>query len=152
MYFLDLIHKLCRFGLGGIFIYAGASKLLTPGIFATLIGAYGLLPEALLLPFAIFLLGLEVAAGIGLVFNIKGSLAIITGLLVLFIFVLGYGIHLGLDVDCGCFSPGDPEAKAFHGLRASLYRDLVMLAGVAYLAFWPRRCRAESLKITTQSN
>jgi hypothetical protein len=73
---------------------------------------------------------LEVIAGIGLLFDIRGSLALITGLLVLFMVVLGYGIWMGLDVDCGCFGPEDPEAEAFHGLRLSLFRDLVMMAGV----------------------
>ena len=41
----------------------------------------------------------------------------------LFMAILGYGISMGLDVDCGCFGPEDPESKAFHGLRAALYRD-----------------------------
>ena len=31
--------------------------------------------------------------------------------------------------------------KAFHGLRSSLYRDLVMLAGIAFIYGW-RRYRA----------
>jgi hypothetical protein len=44
-------------------------------------------------------------------------------------------------VDCGCFGPEDPEAEAFHGLRAFLYRDLAMLAGIAFLYVW-RRYRA----------
>ncbi len=79
--------------------------------------------------------------GIGLLFDIRGSLALITGLLVLFMVVLGYGIWMGLDVDCGCFGPEDPEAEAFHGLRLSLFRDLVMMAGVIFIYGW-RRYRA----------
>jgi hypothetical protein len=84
---------------------------------------------------------LEVIAGFGLLFDIRGSLAVITGLLVLFMVVLGYGIWMGLDVDCGCFGPEDPEAEAFHGLRLSLFRDMVMLAGVIFMYGW-RRYRA----------
>jgi len=53
-----------------------------------------------------------------------------------FMSILGYGIHMGLDVDCGCFSAEDPEAEAFHGLRSALYRDLVMAAGIGYLYLW----------------
>ena len=134
---LNILWITGRLLLGGIFIYAGASKLPDPGGFAALIGAYGLLPEFLLLPGAVFLLILEVAVGIGLVFNIRGSLAVMAGLLVLFMAVLGYGIHLGLDLDCGCFGPGDPEAEAFQGLRSSLFRDLIMLAGIVFLWLWP---------------
>jgi hypothetical protein len=44
-------------------------------------------------------------------------------------------------VDCGCFGPEDPEAEAFHGLRLSLFRDLVMMAGVVFIYGW-RRYRA----------
>jgi len=127
--------------LGAIFIYAGCTKLLVPEIFAALIDAYGILPEGLLLPVAIGLSLLEVIAGFGLLFDIRGSLALITGLLVLFMVVIGYGIWMGLDVDCGCFGPEDPEAKAFHGLRMSLLRDLIMMAGVVFIYGW-RRYRA----------
>jgi uncharacterized membrane protein YphA (DoxX/SURF4 family) len=138
---MDWPYRLCRWMLAGIFIYAGSAKLLEPEIFAVLIEAYGIVPEGLLMPVAIVLPLLEVIAGIGLLFDIRGSLALITGLLVLFMAVLGYGIWMGLDVDCGCFGPEDPEAEAFHGLRLSLYRDLAMMAGVLFLYVW-RRCRA----------
>jgi hypothetical protein len=112
--------------------------LLEPKIFAVLIEAYGIVPEGLLMPVAIGLPLLEVIAGIGLLFDIRGSLSLITGLLVLFMVVLGYGIWMGLDVDCGCFGPEDPEAEAFHGLRQSLYRDLAMMAGVFFIYGWRR--------------
>ena len=133
---IDWLYRLCRWTLGGIFIYAGSTKLLEPETFAVLIEAFGIVPEGLLMPVAIGLPFLEVIAGIGLLFDIRGSLALITGLLVLFMTVLGYGIWMGLDVDCGCFGPEDPEAEAFHGLRLSLFRDLVMMAGVIFIYGW----------------
>jgi uncharacterized membrane protein YphA (DoxX/SURF4 family) len=132
---------LTRWILGAVFIYAGSTKLMEPRIFTVLIEAYGFVPEGLLIPVAIGLPLLEVIAGFGLLFDIRGSLAVITGLLVLFMVVLGYGIWMGLDVDCGCFGPEDPEAEAFHGLRLSLFRDMVMIAGVIFIYGW-RRYRA----------
>ena len=135
---MELLYRLCRWTLGGIFIYAGGSKLLEPKIFAYLVEAYGIVPEGLLIPVAIGLPVLEVIAGFGLLFDIRGSLGLITGLLVIFMVVLSYGIWLGLDVDCGCFGPEDPEAEAFHGLRLSLLRDLVMMAGVVFIYGWRR--------------
>jgi len=135
------IYKLTRWILGGVFIYAGSTKLMEPRTFTVLIEAYGIVPESLLMPVAIGLPFLEVIAGFGLLFDIRGSLALITGLLVLFMVVLGYGIWMGLDVDCGCFGPEDPEAEAFHGLRLSLFRDLVMMGGVIFIYGW-RRYRA----------
>jgi hypothetical protein len=56
----------------------------------------------------------------------------------LFIAVLAYGLWMGLDVDCGCFGPEDPEAEAFHALRLSFYRDLLMLTGVGFMYGWRR--------------
>ena len=138
---MELLYRLCRWTLGGIFIYAGSTKLLEPKIFASLVEAYGIVPEGLLIPVTIGLPVLEVIAGFGLLFDIRGSLGVITGLLVIFILVLSYGIWLGLDVDCGCFGPEDPEAEAFHGLRLSLFRDLVMMTGVIFIYVW-RRYRA----------
>ncbi|MFH2219293.1 MAG: MauE/DoxX family redox-associated membrane protein [Pseudomonadota bacterium] len=152
MSILDWIYKLLRWGLGAIFIYAGSTKILEPEIFAILIEAYGIAPEGLLMPVAIALPALEVIAGIGLLFDIRGSLAIITGLLMLFMAVLGYGIWMGMDVDCGCFGPEDPEAKAFHGLRLSLYRDLVMMVGVAFIYGWRRYRAIRPANITLTMN
>lgn len=133
---MDWLYKICRWILGGIFIYAGSTKLLDPVIFATLIDAYGIVPDSLIMPVAIILPMLEVMGGIGLLFDIRGSLALITGLLLLFIAILWYAIWMGLDVDCGCFGPEDIEAKAFHGLRLSLFRDMVMLGGACFIYGW----------------
>jgi hypothetical protein len=141
MKIMELPYRLCRWTLGGLFVYAGVSKLLAPKTFAYLIAAFGIVPEGLLIPVAIGLPVMEVVAGVGLLFDIRGSLGLITGLLVIFMLVLGYAIGLGLDVDCGCFGPEDPEAEAFHGLRLSLLRDLAMLAVVIFIYGW-RRYRA----------
>lgn len=148
MSIFDWIYKLSRWGIGGIFIYAGSIKLLAPDTLVVLIDAFGVIPEPLLQPASIALPALEVAAGIGLLVDIEGSLAVIAGLLGLFATVLGYGIWIGLDVDCGCFGPEDPEAAAFHGLRVSLYRDLVMLAGIVmvYGLRWYRSIKPLKIK------
>ncbi|MGD9176239.1 MAG: MauE/DoxX family redox-associated membrane protein [Desulfobacterales bacterium] len=126
--------------MSAIFIYAGGTKLLEPEIFAVLLEAYGIVPEVLIIPVAIGLPLLEVTAGIGLLFDIRGSLALIAGLLLIFMVVLGYGIWMGLDVDCGCFGPEDPEAEAFHGLRLSVFRNLAMMTGVFFIYGWRRYC------------
>lgn len=133
---MDFGYRLCCWTLGIVFIYAGVTKLFEPKVFAAVIDAYGIVPDILILPGAVFLSVLEVAAGIGILFDVQGSLTIILGLLILFLFILGYGIHMGLDADCGCFGPEDPEAKAFHGLRTAFTRDLLMLAGICFAFGW----------------
>lgn len=119
--------------MGVIFIYSGGAKLLDPKTFAVVIDAFGLVPEALIVPIAVGLPALEILVAFGLIFDIRGSLAVTSALIVLFMEILGYAIYMGLDIDCGCFGPDDPEAKAFHGLRLALCRDAVIMVGIIYL-------------------
>jgi len=130
-----LIYHLIRVLLSATFLWSGISKLMDPTEFALIIDGYGLMPDAWILPLAIALPLLEMVFGLGLLLDIRGSLAVITGLLMLFIAILSYGIWLGLDVDCGCFGPEDPEAKAFHGLWSALVRDIIMMLGIFYLYY-----------------
>ena len=129
-------YRAVRTALAMVFIWSGINKLMGLRDFAFVIDAYGLIPNALAGWAALGLSVLELVAGIGLLLDLRGSLAAIGAMTGLFIGVLTYGIHLGLDVDCGCFGPEDPLAEAFHGLRPALYRDLVMVAGIVYLYRW----------------
>ena len=139
MRYRDHFYVIGRWGLGVLFIYAGGRKLLDPEAFAVLIDAFGVVPENLLWPAARVLPALEITAGFGLLFDIRGSLAIIAGLLVFFIAILGVGLKMGLDVDCGCFGPQDIETRAFGGLDVALYRNLALLTVVMWLYGWRRR-------------
>ncbi|WP_186441107.1 MauE/DoxX family redox-associated membrane protein [Desulfamplus magnetovallimortis] len=130
------IYKWNRWILGIIFIYAGGTKLIEPEVFAVLIDAYGIVPEQIVYFVAVALSAIEVLAGLGLMFDIRGSLEIIFGLTLLFLIILGYGIHMGLDVDCGCFGPEDPESRAFHGLKQAFFRDIIMLLDILWLYAW----------------
>jgi uncharacterized membrane protein YphA (DoxX/SURF4 family) len=125
-----------RISLSAIFMWSGVSKLADPQSFAVIIGAYGLIPDSWVLPVSVLLPLIELIGGAGLLFDLRGSLTAVGGLLLLFMLILGYGIWMGLDVDCGCFGPQDPEAKAFHGLRPALYRDFCMGAAIVYLYSW----------------
>lgn len=124
-----------RWCIAVVFVSAGLPKLADPVLFSELIGAYGLLPDAVLLPAAVLLPVAEVAAAILLLRGRKEGLWLAAAMLLLFIAVLGYGIHSGLDIDCGCFGPDDPEHLAFSGLRTALLRDLLFCIPVLY-SFW----------------
>lgn len=134
-------YRLVRWVLGLVFVYAGLVKLVDPQSFGAVVGGYGLLPVGLVGPVSILLPGLEVLAGLGLVLDARGSLGAILGMTFIFLVVLSYGIWLGLDVDCGCYGPGDAQGAAFHGLRQALVRDLGMLIVIGY-AYWWRRAVA----------
>ncbi len=106
--------------------------------FATVISGYGLLPGQLNYVAAVGLPLAEVVIALGLLWDVKGSLFSYVLLLLMFMAVLAHGINMGLDVDCGCFAPGDPEGEAYHSLREALLRDAVMLAACGYLYFLRR--------------
>ncbi|MBW1606537.1 MAG: DoxX family membrane protein [Deltaproteobacteria bacterium] len=132
-------YNLSRILLSVIFLWSGISKLMAPQFFAVIIENYGLLPDPLTMPAAIVLSIIEVLAGLGLLADIRGSLAVVTGLLASFMVILSYGVWLGLDIDCGCFGSEDLETGAFSGLRSTLFRDIVMMLVIFYLYFWRYR-------------
>lgn len=138
-------YRIVRAALAALFIYGGVLKLMDPKAFARTISGYDLVPEALLPVVAVGLPIIETAAGIALILDIHGSLAVIAGLLGMFIFVLGYGISLNLDVDCGCFGSDDLAKQA--GLVQAFWRDLA-LGGIVvpylYLSRWMRNGRPVS--------
>jgi hypothetical protein len=129
-------YRLIRGSFAGLFIYSGVVKLLNPKSFAVIIEAFGIIPENLIGAVALGLPLIEVMAGVSLGLDLRGALTATTGLIILFMVILGYGMWMGLDIDCGCFGPGDPEAEAYSGLRSALYRDLLMMGGIFYLYFW----------------
>lgn len=137
-------YRVVRLALAALFIYGGVTKLFDPKAFAAVISAYDIVPEALLPVVAIGLPLLEAAAGLALIFDRPWGLYIITGLLVMFILVLGYGVVLKLDVDCGCF--GTEELNRQAGLKTAFYRDLFILGLVVPYLLLARRFRALSGK------
>jgi uncharacterized membrane protein YphA (DoxX/SURF4 family) len=129
-------YAVVRPALALAFLAAGVVKIQNPMTFAATVDAFGILPGPLVLPVAVLLPVLEIVGALALVFDIRGSLGLITLMLLAFIAVLAWGLHMGLDIDCGCYGPGDPEAEAFSGIRGALQRDLVMLACAAALYAW----------------
>jgi len=125
------VDRFCRWGIGGFFLVAAVPKFFDVAGFAQVIGAYAILPKPFLVPMAVILPVIEIGLAVGLLRNHSPAKIGVALLLLLFIAVLSYAIWLGLDIDCGCFGPKDPESQAFHGLKISLVRDVVMLLFVA---------------------
>ena len=144
-----LYHGL-RLGLACVFIYAGLIKLLDPRAFAHAIAQYDLIPEGLLPLVAVGLPALELLAGVGLIFEVRGSLTVIAVLLLIFLVILGYAVWQNLDIDCGCFTAEDLTGQ--EGLKMAFRRDLIMIGATLFL-YWRRRSRSpqslwiEKLKI-----
>lgn len=137
------VYRGLRCLVSAIFLGSGIVKLMDPAAFAVVIDAFGLLPEGLSAVVALILPSLEIAAAVALIFNGRGSLESLSVLMLLFMGILAYGILLGLDIDCGCFGPEDPESRAFGGLRSALYRDMG-ICGVMALVYGVRHFRHDS--------
>ena len=127
-------YRIVRIVLGAVFVTVGLTKLSDPKAFARALSLYEIIPDQLLSLAAIGIPLTEVIAGFGLVFDIRGSLTVIGGLLVLFVTVLYYGVISGFDIDCGCYLPW--EREEFASLKSALYRDFFMIGLVIYMYLW----------------
>ena len=99
-----------RIGVGLVLLYAGYAKLQQPWIsFAATIEAYKILPPdaviftARTLPWFEVVLGALLVLGVGL----RWVAAVASALLLMFFAILMRSYALGMDVDCGCFGPGE---------------------------------------------
>lgn len=135
---LAALYLLVRLGLAALFIVAGLIKLASPQVFAVTLKAVGLVPSAVVPALSVALPLAEVVVGVLLACDIRGTLALTCGLLGVFLVVLGYALGMGLDIDCGCYGPSDPEREAFSSIRQAMLRDTAMLAGAAFLYWWRR--------------
>ena len=131
----DRLALAVRLALALAFLVAGALKLANPELFAVTVRAFGILPGWAVGPLSLLLPALEVVAASLLALGRPGGLPLTGGLLLLFVAVLLKALHMGLDIDCGCYGPSDPEREAFSSIRQALWRDAAMLAAVAFLAW-----------------
>jgi len=93
-----------RLFIGGLFLYTGATKLADIAGFTESIAAYGILPTVLLPCAAIGLPVLEVVTGFGTLLARRWAILGTLAMMIMFTGVLGYGVAVGLEIDCGCFS------------------------------------------------
>ncbi|MEP7133036.1 MAG: MauE/DoxX family redox-associated membrane protein, partial [Acidobacteriota bacterium] len=118
-----------RILLGGVFLYAGGSKIVDPPGFAHELSNYRLLPDMAVAPIALALPWLEVLCGGLLVAGVwrRESALILAGLLVVFVGALSIDLARGIPVDCGCFGGAKPArspAERFADMRLAIGRDV----------------------------
>lgn len=132
-YFGLYLDRIIRLIIGLLFIVSGVMKFQDPAAFTVVIGAFGIVPAHLISPLSLVLPVFEILAGAGLIIDAPFALHGLSLLLLMFMAILLYGMHLGLDIDCGCYGPKDPELRAFGGLRNAFYRDMFMAVGLVVL-------------------
>ena len=119
-----------RLVLGGVFVWAGAAKLVQIPSFVETVAAFDMLPADWAAPFALSVIWIELIAGGLLLLDIwpRSNALVVLVLLVIFSAALGINMYRGNDVTCGCFG-GDGEAS----LAWSLLRDVLLAGGATVL-------------------
>ena len=120
--------------IGGLFIYAGAVKIIDPVEFARDIDNYKMLPWQPSVWLALYLPWLEIFCGLALITRVffRGGVFIITALMSLFIIASIAAKTRGLDVTCGCFG----HASKYLNFSWHLALDFLLLGGL--LLLWKR--------------
>ncbi len=127
--------------VGGIFVYAGVSKVLDPAQFANDIDNYKTLPWFVSVRLAFYLPWLEIFCGLAVIFRFfyRGGLSILTALLAVFIGATVAAKMRGLDITCGCFG----HASKNWNFSTHLVLDLAIFAAILALSFANSRHRVE---------
>ena len=128
----QFVWRIVDFVVAGIFIYAGALKMLDPVQFAHDTKNYQILPWTVSVALAFCLPWLEMFCGFGLIFRFfyRGAISILTVLIAVFTLATAAAKVRGLDITCGCFG----HASQHWSFPAHLATNLGILA--ALLALW----------------
>lgn len=127
----NLVWRVLAVLLGGLFVYAGAVKLIDPMHFAIDIDNYKMLPWAVSVRLAFYLPWLEIFCGIAVIFRFlyRGGLSILAALTSIFIVASIIAKARGLDINCGCFG----EASKYLSFTWHLALDFILLALALFL-------------------
>jgi putative oxidoreductase len=122
-----------RLYLGIVFLAACYHKILHPDQFALDVATYQFLPLVLVNIFAITLPWVELGAGIQLVIGWRPRpAALLVALMMLaFMIALGWALHKGLDMSCGCFASSGANDDPI--TTATIWRDAGWLALALYV-------------------
>jgi putative oxidoreductase len=131
---MPLFWRVVAFIIGGLFIYAGAVKVIDPVEFARDIDNYKMLPWQIGVGLALYLPWLEILAGLALITRVlyRGGVFILTVLMAVFVVATIIARARGLDISCGCFG----HASKYLSFAWHLVLDFLLLGGLVLL--WRR--------------
>ena len=130
------VRKVLRILLGALMIWAALGKLADPQGFLAAIYGYELpLHETILRSSAIALPWLELLCGLVLLVGFwnESSLAILIGLMAVFVVATGQAWFRGLDISCGCFGTSLEENSILGSVAFAFFRNIALCALVGYL-------------------
>jgi len=120
-----------RVVMGGLFLYAAATKVPDMAAFAEDIANYRMMPASLISWVAPAVVGVELAAGLAMVSGVwaRAGAWIVAVMLAVFMVGLSQALLRGIDLRCGCF--GGSETATW----GTVARDAAMLAATA-IVIW----------------
>ena len=130
-----------RLVVGGMFIWAGVSKIIDPLGFAQNIVNYRVFPEGISFFLALVLPWIEVICGAFLILGIFHSVSalLLSGFLVVFLVLIAATLMRGIDIDCGCF--GSLSGKVDYKL---ILTDSILLFFCLNIYFSPKTVQIKS--------
>jgi len=131
----EILSFILRLIVGGIFVYAGVTKLYSPRDFAQIIQNYQIVPEVFTNLIAILLPWLEIYSGLFIIFGLFSRSASITLILITIIFIIALlsAYFRGLNIDCGCFS------QATRVDMSKIIADVFLLLFCWHLVIYPSK-------------
>jgi len=133
----EKIFIILRIALGIVFIWASWDKILDPKGFVRVVQNYAILPPMLARFTAVVLPWIEAVSGILLISGcyIRGSAAIVSGLMLVFMSALAFNMYRGIDVTCGCFS-NELKAATTGDYVYEILRDILILGAGLWIFFY----------------
>jgi len=124
--------------LGGVFIFAGLSKITDVKSFSDSIHNYRLLPGFLVTVTSFILPVLEIIFGSLLVLNIRTKLSaiVLSSFLIIFIIALFSAFVRGININCGCFiqTLKNPELKKANEIYMIIRDFLLLIPGILIIS------------------
>ncbi|WOP18503.1 DoxX family protein [Raineyella sp. LH-20] len=136
---LDWVGLVCRLGLGGVLVVAGALKVSDLDQSVLAVRGYQVLPYDLAVVVGYALPPLEIIVGLLLIAGLFTRWAALIGSLFMVAFVVGItqAWVRGLTIDCGCFGGGGQVAANQTKYGLEILRDLGLMALGVFLVVRP---------------
>ena len=133
----DAVGLVARLVVGGVWVYAGFSKLPDPAESVRAVRAYRLLPEAVVPTVGHLLPILEIAVGVCLVLGLLTRVVAVVSAVMLTAFIIGIASAWarGLQIECGCFGGGGGAGPGVN-VTAKYPWDIARDAGLLVLSVW----------------
>lgn len=131
-----MLFVLVTTGLGLVFAGSGAVKMYDPAKFLGAVYEYGIVAPPWGRAVAISLPAIELVCGVALLarFLVRGALAVVAGMLAVFVVAQAFVIARGMVVSCGCFGDGSETVGWL-----SLGRTAGMAVAAGWAIWWSAR-------------